>query len=467
MDCEVIEGSATVDLSSILGTNDCAQKEPVDQIPAGASLVNASLRVRAIGTAADSIFARSLDMASDEMFGRSTMEEMIHRYSGVYAPFAMGLSLLTALLLLIFSSTPAEEAIHRALILLIIACPTALIIPIPMTYLAGLYRSLQQGVLVKGAAVMDAISRAGAVVFDKDDLVFTGKYRVLSVKSDRLDPNVLLKVAAHAGAGSSDPLTASIAKAYDGVIDHSLIQSFEEFDGGIVAVVSGTTIQLGSLDYFQSLGLELEDQSEGQHAVYMAVNGLYAGCILLTDIVRDNARFSVMAMESVGCDCIMLSADNAEKTKAAAASAGIREYSAECTPLDYLTKIQEIKERFPVNSVLYIGHGGEDEATISAADIGVCVNGLESEAALQTGSVVVMNNTVDKLADAIEVARATKRNTRITLIAILSVKLILLVLALLGVSYQLWFVMLVDVVIGIAGVLYSAYTRKLPKKEVV
>ena len=431
-DLEILEGSVTLDLAPIFGHTARREVTAGQKIPAGA--VNSSAAVRCTVLAPASV----------------------ERYARVYAPFALGVSVLIALLLLIFSTVPTEEAIHRALVLLIISCPTAFLAPLPFMYLAGLFRSLQSGVVVKDAFVLDGLSRAGAVVFDKDEMLSTGFYRVASVKSERLDPAVLLKVAAHAESGSSTAVAASIAKAYGQAIDASLIEEFTEEPDGITAVIDGIDIRMGDAAYMEKNGVTVTDPVGDSITVYMAVNDQYAGCIYLSDTIRDDARASFSAVSGAGCECIMLSADSPEKTRTAAVSAGVREYYAQCMPMDRLEKIQEIKERFPVNSVLYMGEANGDTACFNAADIGVCIDGLASEASMQTGSAVIMDKTAAPIAGAIDAAKATRSTVRQLILAVLAVKAVLLVLALLGVTYQLWFAAMVDTVAGIAGILYSS-----------
>jgi len=456
VDCEVTAGESAVELSTILGRSRQKDAAPGDRIPAGAQNLREELHVRAVGRMADSVLSRALEMTSDEDTIQSSTEDAIDRYARVFAPFALGFSVLIALVLMIFSNASTEQAIHRALVLLIVACPAALLVPIPFTYLSGLYRSLQKGVLVKGAAVLDSIARTGVVIFDKNDLIAAGQYRVSAVKSDRMDPNVLLKVAAHAAYGSGRDQALTVVNAYDGIIDNSLIERFEEFDDGIAAVVEGVIITMGSQEFMQRLGVALpEEPGFDPLVIYMALNGRYAGYIQLSETPRGDIRGCVSAIESTGSDCIVLSSDNAENTRNITSAAGIREFYPQCMPLDRLEKIQEIKERFPVNSVLYVGHGTTDSSSLEAADIGVCVNGIESEAAFQGGSVVIMDNTAEPLAEAVEAARVTRRTVRQTVAAIVLVKLLLFILSLFGITYQLWFAAMVDVVIGVAGILFS------------
>ncbi len=455
VDCTVLGGSSEVEMAGLLGHSQRRTVEAGAAVPAGAVNITSSLRVLAEKSADRSILSQILDIASDEELCHGSTEEDVERYASVYAPFALGLSILMALLLLIFTRSSTEAAIHRALVLLIASCPTAFLVPIPLIYLAGLYRSVQKGVLIKGSTVLDAVAGAGAVILDKDDMLTTGLYRVMSVKSDKMDPNVLLSVAAHAQSRSDSPIAATILNAYEGIIDPSLIAAFQEEDGGVSAIINDVIITMGSREFLQGKGIETEDLSEGNLAVYMALNGQYAGCILLSDLIREDAPAAVMSIESTGADCILLSEDSEERTQATATAAGIREYYAQCMPLDRLEKIQEIKERFPSNSVLYLGTGVNDSASLSASDVGVCVDGLSLSAARETGSVVVMDKSGAPLADAIDTARSTRKVIRETLTVILLMKVAVFALSLFGIAYQLWFAMLVDVVASITGVLLS------------
>lgn len=456
VDCELTLGTTKIDCGAVYGH--AAEKAAVvgDLVPAGAVNLSEEVRVRAVSTYDGSVFASSLDTVSDPENLRGPAEHTVENYSRFFAPFALGLAILLALLLLIFTSIPTEEAIHRALVLLIVATPTAILAPMAITYLSGLYRSLQGGVLVKNAPVFDSLSRAGAVIFDKEDLLSPESYRVSSVKSERLDPNVLLKVAAHAASNSKKAEANSIIEAYDGVIDSSLIQRFEEFAEGIVAVIDGVVITMGGRAAMEKLHITLpEEENPDQRSVYLTLNGRFAGSIQLVEDVKNDARGCVAAIESTGCDCIMFNEDSQENAAAIASAVGIKEYYAQCMPMDRLEKIQEIKERFPVNSVLYVGRGASDESFLTAADLGVCLNGADSQDARDAGEIVVMDDSAEALAGAIEAARVTRKTVKTTTLAIIGVKALLFLLSLFGITYQLWFAAMVDVVAGVAGILYS------------
>lgn len=455
VDCEVTMGSTRIDLAAILGHEMTKEVSEGMFVSAGSVNLADEVRVRAVRAFSDSTVVRAAQIASGGNDVPSAAQSGVERYASLFAPFALGIGIVITLVLLIFTETAAEDAIHRGLVMLVVACPTALLVSIPFTYLSGLYRSLSQGVLVKNAALLDSLARIGAVIFDKDDLLAGDDLRVAAVKSQRLEPEVLLKVAAHAAANSADNKAAAIVSAYRGVIDNSLIQRFEEFENGIAAVIDGVVITMGDRSFMERLDVSVPtDEADGLN-VYMALNGHYAGAILLADSVRGDVGSSVNALESTGCECIMLSADSEATTSALAADAGIREYYALCMPIDRLERIQEIKERYPNNSVLYVGDGTTDNSSMDAADIGVCVNGAVSPKSLANGEVVVMDSAVDAICNAVDTARLTKKTVRLSLLGMAAVKLVLLLLSVFGLTYQMWFAAMVDMLAGVAAILLS------------
>lgn len=457
VDCEITMGTTVVDLTAVYGHEYQEELSEGKFVNAGAVNVTSEVRVRAVRELNDSTSSRAAEIASRGNELPSAAQSGIERYASLFAPFALGIGVIVALVLMIFTDISTEEAIHRALVVLLVSCPAALLASIPFTYLSGLFRTLYNGVLVKNAALLDSLSRIGAVVFDKDDLLSGNEYRVTAVKSDRLDPNVLLKVAAHAAVGSKSSKAVSIVNAYEGIIDNSMIQRFEEFEGGIAAVIDGVVITMGDRVAMNRLNVAVPEDQEDPLTVFMALNGRFAGIIQLASTVKANVSSSISALETTGADCIMLSSDAEENTHALASAAGIREYYSQCMPIDRLEKIQEIKERFPVNSVLYVGNGVTDNSSMDAADIGVCLNGAANPTSLQAGEIVVMDSVADALCDAVDTAKLTKKTARTSLIAMAGVKLLLMLLSVFGVTYQLWFAGMVDVLAGVAAILYSTY----------
>lgn len=449
----VLEGSSALDMSPITGDGRTIKAEPGSPVYAGAFNLRAPLTVRVTASAEESVYPRALRSSQQESDILSREETMIHRIAHVYAPFALGVSVLIALIVLIVTPSTVADAVHRALVLLIVTCPCTFLLSIPLCYYAGQRGAMRGGVYIRDVGVMDALSRASVALFDKDRVLTAGKYRVISIKSDRLDPNILLKVAAHAGCNSTLPAAQSVVGAYEGIIDHSIIEKFAQYEEGVVAVIDGLTIAMGTRNFLAEQGVSLAEEDDGTISVYLALQGQYAGRIILAETVREGASSVVLELEAVGCESVMLTADSQDKAKSIADSVGIREFYAQSMPIDAMARIRDLKERFPANSVLFIGDAEVDGAALAAADVGVAFNGLRSGASLSGVDVAIMADAPEKAADAVAAARVTRGIVRQNLIIAGTVKGLLLLLALLGVSFQLWFASFIDVAAGLFCVL--------------
>lgn len=464
VDCVIEEGHAVIDRSLLCGEGESAvTAEEGSTIYAGSINLSGNVTVRACATEAESLPARLQQMADDERSGKGDAAFFIERIAHVYAPFALGVSVLIALIALIFTDGAVSDAIHRALVILIITCPSTFLVSVPLTYFAGLRGMLQAGVLAKGPAVLDDMTRVADVLFDKEGILTTGKYRVISIKSERMDPNVLLKVAAHAQANSTGAVAQSIVHAYEGVIDRAVIDSFTEYENGIVAEIDSIPIVMGTYDFMRDQAVESLCPNDGSLSVYMAVGGQYAGHIVLADTIRSAASSMVLDFDAIGCSSVLLTSDTPDRAKAIADSVGIRQYRAQCMPMDKLAYVQEIKENRPADCVLFIGTGMEEAPALGTADIGVTLNGAVSKNSLDVGDLVIMNGVPEKISQAISMARDTHRIIRQNLLVIGVVKLLLLILALVGVSYQLWFAAFVDMIASVACML-NAY-RAFPAQK--
>ena len=466
VDCVVTEGTAVIDCTLICGEGEAVHSaEEGDRIAAGCYNVHHGVTVRAVASADESLMARLLVMTEDDSNGKGDAAFFIERISRIYAPFALGVCVLVALIASIFVDGPMSESIHRALVILIISCPSTFLVSIPLTYLAGTRGILRTGVLVKGPAVLDDLTRVSDILFDKEGMLTTGKYRVASIKSQRMDPAVLLKVAAHAQANASGAVAETIVHAYEGVIDRAVIESFAEFENGVIAQINNIPIAMGSYEFMKEQDTKALCGNDGSHSVYMSVGGVYAGHIVLADIVRSSAASMIFDFDSVGCRSVMLTSDEPEKAKATAEAVGIHEYRALCMPMDKLAIVQDMKESRPQDCVLFIAADMDETPVLGAADIGMTLNGMHSDTALESGDVVIMNHAPAKLSQAIRIARNVHNIIRQNLILVAAVKILVFVLALLGVTDQLWFAFFVDMIVSVITMLNSYRAMPAAQEE--
>lgn len=464
VDCILCGETAVIDRSLICGDGEAVfSAGEGERVPAGCYNVHNDVTVKAVSSWDNSLLSRLRRYSEDETNGKGDTSFFIERIAHIYAPFALGVCVLVALVASIFIEGAVGESVHRGLVVLIITCPSTFLVSVPLTYLAGTRGMLRKGVLVKGPAVVDDLTRVSDILYDKDGLLTTGKYRISTIKSSRMDPAVLLKVAAHAQANATGAIAETIVHAYEGVIDRAVIDSFHEFDNGVVAQINEIPIAMGNYDFMKEQGTKALCANDGGHSVYMSVGGVYAGHIVLSDVIRTSAASMVMDFDSVGCRSVMLTSDTPEKARAVAEAVGVYEYRALCMPMDKLAIVQERKENRPEDCVLYIASDADEVPVLAAADVGMTMQGVSSDSALESGDVVIMNHAPEKLSTAISVARNVHKIIRQNLITVAAVKLILFLLALVGITDQLWFVFFVDTILSVATML-NAY-RALPVED--
>ena len=462
VDCTVLDGKGRVELSPIVGIEHHMSTEPGRQIFGGAYVENGSITVTCDGTVSETARYKAFKIASSDDSWKNSIEEKLEKYSYFYAPFALGFCILFSLLLLIISDVTTEQAIHRALILLAVSSPTVLAFPLPFFNKAARISSLAHGVLVRDSKTMSNLSNASAVILDKEELLVTGQYKLVRVDSDKLDPDLLLKVAAHACKDSTLPEEVAICRAYSGETDMRLVDKFAEYDGGVAAIINGVQVVIGKKQFLEQANVEIEERQE-EYAVYMSFNGQYAGCFILSDIIREEAKGTVKAIESTGCKCLMLSSGGAESTERAAKAVGICEFHSLCMPLDRIEKIQYIKEKYYPGKVIVIGHGGSDDSCLAAADVGATVCGLTSNMAFHSGNAVIFDAMPDAIAFAVNIGRNMKARIKKYVSVHLLIKLIMLLITLLGIYPFLWSAVAADCVCSIVG-LYFADIKKSKDK---
>lgn len=370
VDCVLTGSTAVIDRTLLCGEGDAVHSvEEGERISAGCYNVHNDVTVRAIASSDDSLMARLQRLTEDYSSGKGDAVFFLDRIARIYAPFALGVCVLIALIVSLFLDGTFGEALHRALVVLIISCPSTFLVSIPLTYLAGTRSILRTGVLVKGPAVLDDLTRVSDILFDKEGMLTTGKYRVISIKSERMDPAVLLKVAAHAQANASGAVAETIVHSYEGVIDRAVIEAFSEFEDGVIAQINNIPIAMGSYEFMKAQETKALCANDGSHSVYMSVGGVYAGHIVLADIVRPSAASMILDFDSVGCRSVMLTSDSPEKARATAEAVGIHEYRALCMPMDKLAIVQDMKETRPEDCVLFIAADTDETPVLAAADI--------------------------------------------------------------------------------------------------
>lgn len=386
-------------------------------------------------------------------------EEFITHFSRVYTPVILGVALIVAIASPLLLDITVAEGVHRALVMLVIACPCAIVISVPLTYFAGIGGATRQGILFKSTCAMDDVARTQAVVFDKSGALEGEGLRVVSVKSDKMDADVLLRIASHACAYSSSIYAEGIKASYQGVIYIELIQSFhqQEEGFGITVEVDGVRIVIGLLDFMRDHGVDPgEDTLPKEDCVYLAVDGQYAGRILLGSVAKADVCGTVTVLSwSKGREIAMITDDSRTASEKFARQVGIDEFYPDCNSSDKVALVKEIQNRqVKKGTLMFVGDADTDGDCIRQADVGVSLNGADSDAAIQAADVVIMDNSPSKVVTAMEAARHTRSIVWQNIVFALAFKVVILVLDMFGFC-PLWLAVFADVGVALLAVLNS------------
>ena len=380
-------------------------------------------------------------------------EEFITRFSRIYTPAVMGIALLVAILSLAAFHTTFAEAVYRALVLMVIACPCAIVISVPLSYFAGIGGAARHGILFKSTNAVDAVSKAGTVLFDKSGALAGEGLRVVSVETDKMERDVFLRVAAHACAYGDSPFAEAVKKAYGGTIYIELLESFEaEEDRGVSAVVDGVRILMGSGGYMADHGV-FTDATDA-HRIYLAADGSVVGSILLDSQPREDSIEAVTVL-SLERQVTMITDDTAAAAESFARHVGIEEFYADCTAAEKVAIVRDIQSKnIRKGNLLYVGNADTDKDCIREADVGVSLHGASSDAAIQTADVVIMDGSPSRVITALDAAKRTRAIVWQNIAFALGFKAIILVLDMFG-CCPLWLAVFADVGVTVLTVLNS------------
>ncbi len=412
------------------------------------------------------------DVRSDK--GRKgRTEEFITHFARIYTPVVLGIAVLIAAVSPLALHTTVTEGIYRALVLMVIACPCAIVISVPLSYFAGIGGATRQGILFKSTCAMDDVSRARAVVFDKTGALEGEGLRVTSVKSEKMDADVFLRIAAHACAYAEGPYAEAIKAAYKGVIYIELIQSFQpKTDGfGVTVKVDGVEIILGPLDMLLEAGVDPDADRTSENCVYLAINGQYAGRIVFGSVAKPDVPGTVTVLSwDKEKQIAMLTEDSPAATEKFARQVGIGEFYPNCQPSERVAVVKEIQNRqIKRGTLIFVGDAETSGDCIEAADVGVSLHGATSDAAIQAADVVIMGAAPSKVVTALDAAKHTRAIVWQNIVFALAFKAIILVLDMFG-TCPLWLAVFADVGVALLAVLNSlrAFVMRepvIPKEE--
>lgn len=457
LDGFIVEGSSALNTVALTGESVPRSVTVEDEVMSGCVNLSGLLTVRVAKTAGDSTASKIIEMVEHATDHKSRSETFIRRFARVYTPVVVIVALLLAFLppLLMGSFTDHFATwLYRALTFLVISCPCALVISIPLSFFAGIGGASRAGILVKGANYMDALAKARAVLFDKTGTLTKGTFTANAVHPTACEANHLLHMVAHVERHSTHPIATSLRNAYPNEQDDCTIEEVEELAGrGVKARVNGSVVHVGNVALMESIGAQWQPCDHAGTIVHAAIDGTYAGHIVVSDTLKEESSQAIEALSRLGIrQLVMLTGDHEEVAQQVAQQVGITEYYANLLPADKLARLEAILEQPARGTVLFVGDGINDAPVLARADVGIAMGGLGSDAAIEAADVVIMDDNPLKIATAIRIARHTVGIALQNAWFAIGIKVLVLLLALLGIA-SMWMAVFADVGVTVLAVL--------------
>lgn len=457
----VIEGSASLNTSALTGESLPVEAVKGSEVISGCINMTGTLRIRTTREFGESTVSKILDLVENASSKKSRSEQFISRFARYYTPAvcygALALAVLPPLVSLLFlGGEPQWGAwVYRALTFLVISCPCALVISIPLSFFAGIGGAGKAGVLVKGSNYLEALSKTTYVVFDKTGTMTQGTFQVSGIYHPQMAEETLLEYAALAEVDSSHPISKSLREAYGKEIDRSRVCNVEEIGGnGVTARVDGKEVAAGSEKLMKRLGISYQECSQAGTVVHLAVDGSYAGYILISDRIKPHAKEAVLQLKQIGIkNLVMLTGDRHLAAEQTADELGIDAVYSELLPADKVTKVEELlRRKGKQNTLAFVGDGINDAPVLSRADIGIAMGALGSDAAIEAADVVLMDDDPLKIAKAIKISRKCLRIVYENIYVAIGIKFLCLMLGALGIA-NMWLAIFADVGVMVLAVL--------------
>ena len=468
IDGVVTEGESAVNTGALTGESLPRQVRSGDEVLSGCVNESGLLHIRTTKKFGDSTVARILDLVENSGKKKSEAENFITRFARVYTPAVCCCALALALLPPLFmrDASVIGEWITRALTLLVISCPCALVISIPLSFFGGIGGASARGILVKGGNYLEALARMDCVVFDKTGTLTKGVFQVIRTQPEGMDEQTLLSWAARAECYSGHPISQSLKAAWGGEVQNGQVTDAEELGGyGLTARVDGHAVAVGNKRLMEKLGLNPAEPQQAGTVVFVAVDGVYAGWILLGDVVKDRAREAIRGLKAEGISkTVMLTGDTDAAARHVASQLGVDEVHSQLLPADKVQQVERLlSERKDGKLLAFVGDGINDAPVLARADIGIAMGALGSDAAIEAADVVLMDDDPAKIALAMRISRRTLRIVRENIVFALAVKAACLVLGAVGVA-NMWLAISADVGVMVLAVLNAARALRAGKE---
>ena len=470
IDGVITEGTSTLNTSALTGESLPRDAKAGDEVISGCINMTGLLKIRTTKEFGESTVSKILELVENSSSRKSRSENFISKFAKYYTPAvcygALALAFIPPIVLLIMGK-PAMwgDWIYRALTFLVISCPCALVISIPLSFFAGIGGASNQGILVKGSNYLETLAQTKYVVFDKTGTMTQGVFEVSGIHHNEMPDEKLLEYAALAECSSSHPISKSLQKAYGKPIDRNRVTDIEEISGnGVIAKVDGISVAAGNTKLMNRLGIAYQDCHHVGTVVHMAIDGKYAGHILISDIIKPHAREAIAELKKAGISkTVMLTGDSKCVADQVAGELGIQEVYSELLPADKVSRVEELlNQKSEKDKLAFVGDGINDAPVLSRADIGIAMGALGSDAAIEAADIVLMDDDPLKISKAIKIARKCIRIVYENIYFAIGIKVLCLILGALGIA-NMWMAIFADVGVMIIAVLNAIRTLFVKK----
>ena len=469
IDGVVVSGESTLNTSALTGESVPRSVKSGDEIISGCINLTGVLRIKTSKEFGDSTVSKILDLVENSIMKKSKSENFITKFARYYTPAVCGGALVLAVLPPVVRMIMGESAmwgdwITRALTFLVISCPCALVISIPLSFFAGIGCASANGVLVKGSNYLEALSDTQYIVFDKTGTLTKGVFEVTGIyPANGFDENTIVGLASYAESASNHPISISLKKYFGKEIKRDSVSDIEEIAGhGVSAVVNGHKVYAGNIKLMHKENIAVDAEHNDGTVVYVSCDGVYAGCIVISDVVKENSKKAISNLKKSGIDkTVMLTGDSKETAKRVAENLGLDEYHAELLPADKVEWVEKLLgEKSPKKKLAFVGDGINDAPVLSRADIGIAMGALGSDAAIEAADIVLMDDDPSKIALARKISVHTLKIVKENIWFALIVKAVCLVLGALGIA-NMWIAIFADVGVMVLAVLNAIRALKL------
>ncbi len=460
VDSKVIEGESALDMKALTGESAPVDVFPECAVKAGSINLTGVLTLRAEKEHSESTAAKILELVENSTLNKAKTEKFLTRFSRYYTPAVVILAVIIALIPSLITGE-WKDWLYRALIFLVVSCPCALVISVPLSYFGGIGCASKHGILVKGASFLEALEKADVFVFDKTGTLTTGEFAVNGIFPENgLTEEELLSLAASAEYHSSHPLAKGILSSINSPLPPESIKEFSGF--GIEAVIKGKTVLAGNKRFLRNNGIEIFSEKDTSTAVFLACDGKYVGVITLCDTEKPKAEESLRELYDSGVSkLVMLTGDNDGAARISAEKLGINDFKAGLLPSDKAEEVKKLCQNKKKNSsVVFVGDGINDAPVLALSDVGIAMGGVGSDAAIEAADIVIMDDSIEKCALGVKIAKKTQKIVKQNVVFALAVKFSVLILAAAGLT-NMWLGVLADVGVSIIAILNATRTSRL------